>query len=118
MTARATNVRAWIDERADEMAELLVRLVACETENPPGRGLAECAEVLREEMERLGLGPEIIEIEPAGTAVDPRIVRGTAGAGEKLVYFHGHFDVVPVQDRAQFSAERRDGGSSVAGRPT
>jgi succinyl-diaminopimelate desuccinylase len=116
MTARATNVRAWIDERADEMAELLVRLVACETENPPGRGLAECAEVLREEMERLGLGPEIIEIEPAGTAVDPRIVRGTAGAGEKLVYFHGHFDVVPVQDRAQFSAERRDG--RIIGRGT
>jgi acetylornithine deacetylase/succinyl-diaminopimelate desuccinylase-like protein len=43
-------------------------------------------------------------------------VRGAAGAGEKLVYFHGHFDVVPVQDRAQFTAERRDG--KIIGRGT
>lgn len=47
-------VQPWIDERANEMAELLIRLVACEIENPPGRALAECAEVLREEMQRLG----------------------------------------------------------------
>lgn len=109
-------VRAWIDARADDMAELLARLVACETENPPGRGLAQCAEILREEMERLGLGPEILEIEPAGTLEEPRVVRGTVGDGDKLVYFHGHFDVVPVQDRAQFTAVRRDG--RIIGRGT
>ena len=109
ITDRAQQVQAWIDERADEMAEVLIRLVACETENPPGRGLAECAEILRAEMERLGLDPEIIEIEPTGTIEDPRIVRGSVGSGVKLAYFHGHFDVVPVQDRAQFKAERRDG---------
>ncbi len=109
ITDRAQQVQAWIDERADEMAEVLIRLVACETENPPGRGLAECAEILRAEMERLGLDPEIIEIEPTGTIEDPRIVRGSVGNGVKLAYFHGHFDVVPVQDRAQFKAERRDG---------
>jgi len=116
MTERAALVQVWIDERADEMAELLVRLVACETENPPGRGLAECAEVLRQEMDRLGLDPEVLEIEPAGTVEDPRVVRGAVGDGEKLVYFHGHFDVVPVQDRAQFTAER--GAGKVIGRGT
>ncbi len=110
------EVQAWIDERADEMAELLTRLVACETENPPGRNLAECAEVLREEMERLGLSPEVIEIEPTGSIEDPRIVRGTVGTGSELVYFHGHFDVVPVQDRDQFTAERRNG--RIIGRGT
>ena len=30
----------WLDARADEMAELLAELVAIDTENPPGRGLA------------------------------------------------------------------------------
>ena len=115
-TEQAAAVQAWIDDHADEMAELLIRLVAVESENPPGRNLAECAEVLREEMDRLGLGPEVIELEPSGTIEDPRIVRGTVGEGEKLVYFHGHFDVVPVQDRAQFTTQRRDG--KIVGRGT
>ncbi|WP_162606285.1 M20/M25/M40 family metallo-hydrolase [Jiangella asiatica] len=98
------------------MADLLIRLVACETENPPGRGLADCAAVLAEQMRRLGLSPEVLEIEPTGTLEHPRVVRGTAGAGERLVYFHGHFDVVPAQDRGQFTAQRRDG--SIVGRGT
>jgi succinyl-diaminopimelate desuccinylase len=115
-TDQAARAQAWIDRRADEMAELLIRLVACETENPPGRNLTGCAEVLREQMVRLGLGPEILEIEPVGAFEDPRVVRGTVGAGGKLVYFHGHFDVVPVQDRAQFTAQRRDG--KIIGRGT
>src|SRR6266496_3056266 len=107
--ATTAEVRAWIDRRADEMADLLIRLVACETENPPGRGLAECAELLREAMDRLGLAPEIVEIEPTGTLEEPRIVRGAVGYGDQLMYFHGHFDVVPAQDRAQFAAQRCDG---------
>jgi succinyl-diaminopimelate desuccinylase len=36
-------------------------------------------------------------------------VRGRAGDGSRTVYFHGHFDVVPAQDPAQFRPERRDG---------
>lgn len=115
-TGQVARVRAWIDERADEMAGLLIRLVACETENPPGRYLTECAEVLREEMGRLALSPEILPIEPTGTLENPCVVRGSAGAGDSLVYFHGHFDVVPVQNRGQFTARRSDG--TITGRGT
>lgn len=100
-------VRAWIDERADELADLLARLVACETENPPGHGLAECADVLRDAMDRLGLRPEVLE---------PPVVRGTAGDGDGIVYFHGHFDVVPAQSRDQFTARRENG--RIVGRGT
>lgn len=46
------QVLDWIDHRGEEMAGLLIRLVACQTENPPGRGLAECADLLRAEMGR------------------------------------------------------------------
>ena len=116
MIDRTAQVRVWIDDHADEMAELLVRLVAVESENPPGRNLAECAEVLRAAMDRLGLAPEVIEIEPSGPIEDPRIVRGTVGDGKQLVYFHGHFDVVPVQHRSQFAAQRVDG--KIIGRGT
>src|SRR5215468_6954904 len=111
-----TDVLAWLDCRADEMAELLLRLVACETENPPGRYLADCAVLLGEAMDRLGLKPEILELTPTAALAEPRIVRGAAGDGARVVYFHGHFDVVPVQDRAQFRAVRRDG--RITGRGT
>jgi succinyl-diaminopimelate desuccinylase len=67
--------------------------------------------VLREKMHRLGLSPENLEIEPTGTIEDPRIMLDTVVAGAKLVYFHGHLDVVPVQHRA-----RRDG--KIVGRGT
>lgn len=117
MMTSAAQVRAWLDQRADEMAALLEKLVAVDSENPPGRALGRCAQVLRAAMDRLGLSPEIIDLAgaPAGLA-DPCIVRGTAGDGVKLIYFHGHFDVVPAQDRRQFTAVRRDG--RIIGRGT
>ncbi len=110
------DVLEWLERRADEMAELLIRLVACETENPPGRCLADCADLLREAMDHLGLRPEVLELAPTGTLTEPRIVRGTAGDGAPVVYFHGHFDVVPAQNPAQFRAVRRDG--TITGRGT
>ena len=39
---RAADVRAWLDERAGEMAALLIDLVAIDTQNPPGRSLGAC----------------------------------------------------------------------------
>jgi succinyl-diaminopimelate desuccinylase len=104
-----SNLRAWLDERAEEMAALLVALIRVPTENPPGRELGRCAGLLREALDRLGLAPELIELAPAGSLEAPAIVRGTAGEGDRLVYFHGHFDVVPAQRRSQFEPERRGG---------
>jgi succinyl-diaminopimelate desuccinylase len=98
------------------MAALLERLVAVDSENPLGRALGRCARVLREAMDALSLRPEILKLAPAGDIEDPCIVRGTVGDGGKLLYFHGHFDVVPAQDRGQFTAERRDG--QIFGRGT
>jgi acetylornithine deacetylase/succinyl-diaminopimelate desuccinylase-like protein len=103
-----TEVTAWLDDRAEEMAGLLDALVRIPTENPPGRELGRCARVLRDAMDELGLAPELIE--------EPAIVRGSVGGGEQLVYFHGHFDVVPAQSRSQFQPERRDG--RIVGRGT
>jgi acetylornithine deacetylase/succinyl-diaminopimelate desuccinylase-like protein len=116
MIDHAARVQAWLDERADEMAALLERLVACDTENPPGRGLGACAHVLRDAMENLGLGPEIISVPPSGALEDPCIVRGSVGDGARLIYFHGHFDVVPAQGKSQFTTRRRDG--RISGRGT
>lgn len=105
----AADIRGWLEPRADEMAALLAKLVAVDTENPPGRGLGQCGQLLRDAMARLGLSLELIGVPPTGELEDPCIVRGSAGNGARTIYFHGHFDVVPAQDPAQLRPQRRDG---------
>ena len=63
-----------------------------------------------------GFSPELIEVAPSRELEDPCIVRGSVGDGPELVYFHGHFDVVPAQGPAQFEPQRRDG--RIIGRGT
>ena len=102
-------MQAWLEPRADEMAELVQELVAVDTENPPGRALGRCGRLLRDVMEPLGLSPELIELPPSHELEEPCVVRGSVGDGSREVYLHGHFDVVPAQSREQFRPRRRDG---------
>lgn len=105
----ATEVQAWLEPRADEMAQLLCELVAIDTENPPGRQLGRCGRLLRDSMERLGLSAELIEVAPSRELEEPCVVRASVGDGPGTIYFHGHFDVVPAQDPAQFHPARHHG---------
>jgi succinyl-diaminopimelate desuccinylase len=116
VTDRSTRVQAWLDDRADEMAALLDALVRIPTENPPGRELARCAGVLRAALDQLGMAAEVIELAPTGSLEGPAVVRGTVGSGAQLVYFHGHFDVVPAQSPSQFEPQRS--GGRIVGRGT
>jgi succinyl-diaminopimelate desuccinylase len=113
---RAGPVLAWLEPRADEMAELVELLVAVNTENPPGRGLGGFGRLLHDAIDRLGVAPELIEVAPSRELEDPCVVRGNLGDGPDTVYFHGHFDVVPAQSPGQFDPERRDG--RIVGRGT
>jgi succinyl-diaminopimelate desuccinylase len=112
----SADVRAWIDSRADEMAELVEELVAIDTENPPGRNLRTCAGVVCEAMSGLGLSPELIAVPRVGDLEEPCIVRGEVGTGTRTIYFHGHFDVVPAQSPEQFQPRRANG--RIIGRGT
>ncbi|MBV9279480.1 MAG: M20/M25/M40 family metallo-hydrolase, partial [Chloroflexi bacterium] len=111
-----SDVRAWLADRAGEMAALLADLVAIETENPPGRHLGRCGRVLRDAMSRLGISADLIALPPTAGLEEPCIVRGQVGEGARIIYFHGHFDVVPAQDPGQFAPRRRDG--RISGRGT
>src|SRR3954453_21788949 len=91
------------------MAAPLEDLIRVPTENPPGRELGRCASALGDALDRLGFAPELIELEPSRGLEAPTIVRGTVGSGGELVYYHGHFDVVPAQSSSQFEPVRRDG---------
>src|SRR5215213_4045776 len=113
---RPGDVQAWLGDRAEEMAALVDALVRVPTENPPGRVRGRCAGLPSEAMERLGCAPELIRLAPAGPLEDPAIVRGQVGAGPALVYFPGHFDVVPAQSPSQFEPRRAEG--RISGRGT
>ncbi len=86
------------------MTSFLSELVAVPTENPPGRNYQAGLTVVAKELERLGRRSRI-EIVPGGER-DPEHPRSWLssdwGEGEKALYFHGHVDVVPAQDRSQF----------------
>jgi len=105
----ARELHPWLESRAEAMAELVARLVAIDSENPPGRGLGRCGRVLRDAMIDLGLAPELIELPASPGLEEPCLVRGSAGAGGGTVYFHGHFDVVPAQSPQQFQPRRANG---------
>ncbi len=88
-------------------------LVRVPTENPPGRNYRECVELLEDHLQRMGLSPTVIEVPPPGggtgetksdTESYPRYcVLAGYGTGERILYFHGHYDVVPAGSEAQFA---------------
>jgi succinyl-diaminopimelate desuccinylase len=83
------------------MVRLTRDLVAIDTENPPGRGYEECAARLERALREVDLEPVQIGPGPCLSA--------TWGTGDRALYLHGHYDVVPAQDREQFSP-RVEGG--------
>lgn len=108
-TSGVADVSAWLESRRVEMAGLLEELVALDTENPPGRRLGTCGRALERAMRRLGFEPELIEVAPTAELEDPCVIRASTGDGPRIIYFHGHFDVVPAQSREQFRPRRKNG---------
>src|SRR6266851_4345116 len=109
----ATRIGAllsWLQPREDEMAALLADLVAIPTENPPGKNYRACADLLENRLRQVGLECERMEArEPKeGTGDNPVSLVASYGRGERVLYFHGHYDVVPAQSREQFHPLRKD----------
>jgi succinyl-diaminopimelate desuccinylase len=100
----------WLRQREDEMAALLAKLVAIPTENPPGRNYRACADLLENRLRGVGLECERLEAsEPKESTGDsPVCLVANYGRGERILYFHGHYDVVPAQSREQFEPLRKE----------
>jgi succinyl-diaminopimelate desuccinylase len=101
-SAAAGELRAWLDGREDEMAALLAELVAIPTENPPGAHLTACADLLEQRIRAAGLACERVGDE------DAPCLLAECGGGDRALYFHGHYDVVPAQAPEQFQPARKD----------
>ena len=100
----------WLREREGEMASLVADLVAVPTENPPGRYYKEFAELFEGRITSLGLRCERLDplkMEIAAGMIAP-CLSVTYGNGERTLYFHGHYDVVPAQSEEQFRPNRKE----------
>jgi acetylornithine deacetylase/succinyl-diaminopimelate desuccinylase family protein len=116
MNAKAQEDRAvarllrWLRDREGEMAALLADLVAVPTENPPGRDYEEFSEVFEIRATKLGLRRERLTPSLKSSARDalPPCLSVSHGGGERILYFHGHYDVVPAQSIEQFQPNRKE----------
>src|SRR5260370_30689453 len=98
----ATRIGAllsWLQPREDEMAALLAELVAIATENPPGKNYRACADFLEKRLRQCGLECERLEAGDSKEAASdsPVCLLANYGHGERVLYFHGHYDLVPAQ---------------------
>src|SRR5829696_4397577 len=112
-----TGERIVLDHDArDEVGELLRRLVACDTSNPPGRE-TQAAAILEEYLTAAGLECERVAKDPERTNLIVRL-RGR-GRGPSLAFL-GHLDVVVARREdwsvEPFAAVERDG--AIWGRGT
>src|SRR5215472_2378641 len=87
------------------MLELVQRLIAIPSENPPGNHYDECVRLLSDELNRLGFD----DVRREGACV-----LASAGSAQRTLYFSGHYDVVPAQSRDQF--QPRVEGANLFGR--
>jgi succinyl-diaminopimelate desuccinylase len=105
----ARAILKWIRGREDEMARLLAELVAIPSENPPGKNYQAAARVLEKHIRRSGLDFKRLEpkAKPKSSKENPPCLLGVYGRGNRTLYFHGHYDVVPAQTPEQFKPVRK-----------
>ena len=108
--AKGSLPMEWLRQREEEMTALLAELVAIPTENPLARNYRVCADFLEKRLRQYGLECERLEADGAkeGTDDGPVCLIASHGQGERVLYFHGHYDVVPAQSREQFQPSRKD----------
>ncbi len=104
MASKADSLLSWLREHENEMAKLLAELVSIPTENPPGKNYGACVDLLEKELRRHGLDCERVVAPNHRKDGGEALVSLLAGYGhgERTLYFHGHYDVVPAQSEEQF----------------
>ena len=100
----ASALRHQIQRDKSDLLDFASDLIRIGSENPPGAAYSECAELIAARLRQLEL--EVLTMNPSG--VGP-CVAGTFGEGGRALYFSGHYDVVPAQDRTQFDPAVRKG---------
>jgi len=95
----ARRVRRQLARDAPDLVAFASELIAIRSENPPGTHYSRCADRIARRLRDLDL--QVRTVNPTG---DGPCVAGSFGAGGRALYFSGHYDVVPAQDREQFTS--------------
>jgi acetylornithine deacetylase/succinyl-diaminopimelate desuccinylase family protein len=124
--ATEDQLAARIASYRDEIVDFIQALVAIPTQNPPGAAYRACVEAIAQHLRTIGVDYTVVDVPPdnaAGTSLSTRMeaedpypsacLLGSYGAGSRVLYFHGHYDVVPATD-AQFRPSVQ--GDKVFGR--
>ncbi|MFN8666938.1 MAG: ArgE/DapE family deacylase [Gemmatimonadaceae bacterium] len=94
----AGQIRRTLKRDTADLVDFASKLIAIPSENPPGTGYDACARLIARQLRQLGL---VVRTEnPTGEG--PCVI-GTFGDSGRPLYFSGHYDVVPAQQRAQFT---------------
>jgi succinyl-diaminopimelate desuccinylase len=114
-STRALLIQA-IQSRQDEMSHFLEQLISIPTENPPGRSYLPCVSLLERKCREVGLETKIIDVPSGGDyeSCPRQCLLAFLGEADRILYFHGHYDVVPASDPRQFLALRK--GTKLFGR--
>ena len=103
-----TVLQQAISEHREAILDFTQDLVRIPSENPPGAAYRECIARVEQELDQLGLPHERVEV--PGFPEHPRYnLLSFVGEGERTLYFHGHYDVVPAQRRDQFEPRVKNG---------
>ena len=99
------ELRRALEQALDAHKESLLTfgrdLMTIASENPPGNHYRDCIDRIRAELDHLGFAYRVVEV--PGYSDRPRYnVLSFHGDGQRTLYFHGHYDVVPAQRREQF----------------
>jgi succinyl-diaminopimelate desuccinylase len=114
-----------ISSYRDEILDFTKALVSIPTENPPGTSYLACVEAIASKLREIGLDSTVLEVPDAGEEAPeapnhsrkphPRYcLLSFYGRGERTLYFHGHYDVVPASSEVQFRPYVK--GSNLFGR--
>jgi len=97
----------------DEILEFTQALVSIPTVNPPGRSYLACVQAIASKLQEIGLETTIVKVPGSmghGSKAHRRYcLLSFYGQGERTLYFHGHYDVVPASSEAQFRPYVQDG---------
>jgi len=103
MSDHQENLLETVGALQSEMVDFTRELVAIPSENPPGNEYARCAEAIAQKLKQIGLEPRVIEVPAPTPGAQPGYcVTACHGEGERALYFHGHYDVVPHSVEGQF----------------
>lgn len=110
---------ACVRDLRDDIVAFTSELVSIASENPPGRGYAECVRLIASRLRALDLPCELVAYRPPRGARDDSgaaIVTSHVGTGRRTLYFSGHYDVVPETTPGQCRPVLE--GSTLHGRGT